>query len=46
MLFSVGHILSRDMSKLFLAQKPSQPNGYTFYYNLVAAFSFMMLTLQ
>ena len=27
-----GHMLSRDMSKLFLAQKPSQPNGYTYGY--------------
>ena len=37
-------ILSRDMSKLFLAQKSSQLNGNTFYHFLVAGFTFMILT--
>ena len=32
-------ILSRDMLKLFLAQKSSQLNGNTFYHFLVAGFT-------
>ena len=39
-------ILSLDMSELFLAQKSTQLNGNNFYYSLVAAFRFMMLTLS
>ena len=38
-------ILSRDMSKLLIAQKASQLNGNTFYHFLVAGFTYMMLTL-
>ena len=39
------HLLSRDLSELFLAQKSSKQNGNTFCNCLVAAFGFMMLTL-
>ena len=41
----LDYIFSRDMSKLFLAKKTFQLNGNTFYYSLVAAFRFIMLTL-
>ena len=37
--------MSRDLPELLLAQKSSEQNGNTFCYCLVAAFSFMMLTL-
>ena len=38
-------MLSRDLSEFFLAQKSSKQNGNTFYYRLVAALTFIILTL-
>jgi len=37
-----GQIISRDLLRIFLAQKSFEQNGKTFFYFLAATVSFMM----